>query len=215
MCSKSLWLMLILLALAACTTAPTPSARPDNSNSASVAATLDSVSNATLSEKNLSQVMLQVEDLPSGWNGGEVNIKNAPDAIGRITGFHGTTDSHLTWVNVVQRAYLYTSVESASAAYDKWFTQETPALGEKDGWQFAPHLEFPNQANQVSVACLPVYINGAPVDSCRAIAQYQNVITIIYGNLTADRWLTSEGFRNVLMAMDRRIVEVSKSHGSP
>jgi hypothetical protein len=122
-------------------------------------------------------------------------------------GFHGTDDPDLTWVNVVQQIYLYPDKGSASAAYQTWVSKEFPAMGEKDSWQPAPHLEYPSRADQTTIGCLPVSINGAPVDSCSVVAQYQNGIVIIYGNLTPKRWLTSEDFRNVLMAMDRRASE--------
>ena len=114
---------------------------------------------------------------------------------------------HCVWVNVVQQVYLYPDNSSASPAYQARVAKKFPAMGQKDGWQLAPHLEFSNHAEQMTIGCLPVSINGVPVDFCRAVAQYQNMIIILYGNLTPDRWLTNEGFQNVLKAMDRRADE--------
>jgi hypothetical protein len=159
------------------------------------------------SDRAFTQAMLQAEDFPSGWTKGPGRDREAAGAIGRSVGFHGTDDPSLTWVNVVQQIYLYPDKGSASAAYQTWVAKEFPAMGEKDSWQPAPHLEYPNRADQTTIGCLPVSVNGAPVDSCSVVAQYQNGIIIIYGNLTPNRWLTSEDFRNVLMAMDRRASE--------
>ena len=157
-------------------------------------------------ERIFAQAMLGADDLPPGWAKGTGRDREAPGAIGRSVGFHGTDDPSLSWVNVVQQVYLYPDKGSASAAYQTWVAKEFPAMREKDGWQPAPHLEYPNHADQITIGCLPVIINGASVDSCRVVAQYQNMI-IIYGNLTPDRWLTNEDFRNVLLAMDRHAGE--------
>jgi hypothetical protein len=158
-------------------------------------------------ERSFMQALLQAEDFPPGWTKGPGRDREAVGAIGRSVGFHGTDDPSLTWVNVVQQVYLYPDKGSASATYPARVAKEFPEMGEKDSWQPAPHLEFPNHADRMTLACLPVSINGAPVDSCRVVAQYQNMIIIVYGNLTPNRWLTSEDFRNVLMAMDRRASE--------
>jgi hypothetical protein len=151
--------------------------------------------------------MLGVDDFPTGWTKGSGRTREATGAVGRSVGFHGTDDPNLSWVNVVQQLYLYPDNTSASAAYPKWIAKEFPAMSEPDSWQPAPYLGIPNHADQMMIGCLPVSINGAPVDSCSAVAQYQNMIIIIYGNLTADRWLTNEGFQDVLKAMDRRAQE--------
>jgi hypothetical protein len=159
-------------------------------------------------ESVFAQTMLKVEDFPSGWIKGPGRTREAPGAIGRSVGFHGTDDPNLTWVNVVQQVYVYPDNKSASAAYPKWTAKEFPDMGAADSWQLAPYLEIPHHADQMMIGCLPVSINGAPVDSCRSVALYQNMIIIIYGNLTAERWLTNEGFQNILKAMDRRVSEV-------
>lgn len=158
-------------------------------------------------ESVFAKTMLGSDDFPPGWTRGTGRDREAPGAIGRSVGFHGTDDPNLTWVNVVQQVYLYPDNSSASPAYQARVAKKFPAMGQKDGWQPAPHLEFSNHAEQMTIGCLPVSINGVPVDFCRAVAQYQNMIIILYGNLTPDRWLTNEGFQNVLKAMDRRADE--------
>ena len=60
----------------------------------------------------------------------------------------------------------------------------------------------------MTIACLPVRINGEPVTTCKAVAQYRNMIEVVGSNLYKDQWMTVEGFRKVLAAMDRRAVAV-------
>lgn len=158
----------------------------------------------------LTRATLQIEDFSPGWQMSPPSDEMVDGVPGRIVGFHGSREPDLMWVLVGQEAYSYSSAESAAEAYPAWVKKYLPMLGQ-GGWQQVSDWDFPNQATQKIIACLPAKINGNQVTSCRVVAQYQNLIVIVYGNLTKDRWLTVEDFRNLLTAMDRRIVEALKS----
>jgi len=158
----------------------------------------------------LTQATLKIGDFPPGWQMSLPRNETMDGIPGRLVGFHGSSDPDLMWVLVGQEAYSYSSAESAAKAYPTWIKKYLPMLG-MGGVQKAPDWDFPNQATQKTIACLPAKINGNQVTSCTVVAQYQNLIVIVDGNLTKDRWLTVEGFQNLLVAMDRRIVEALKS----
>jgi hypothetical protein len=158
----------------------------------------------------LARATLQVEDFSPGWRMSPPSDKTVDGVPGRIVGFHGSSDPDLMWVLVGQELYSYSSAGTAAEAYPTWVKKYLPMLGE-GGWQQVSDWDFPNQATQKIIACLPVKINGNQVTSCTVVAQYQNLIVIVDGNLTKDRWLTVEGFRNLLASMDRRVVEALKS----
>jgi hypothetical protein len=158
----------------------------------------------------LEQVALHIEDLPPGWRVSPPRNETVDGVSGHIVGFHGTNDPDLMWVLVVQEAYDYSSAESAAKAYPTWIKKYLPMLGE-GGWQEVSDWDVPNHATREIIACLPANINGNQVTSCRVVAQYQSLIVLVSGNLTKDRWLTVEDFRNMLTAMDQRIVKALKS----
>ena len=158
----------------------------------------------------LGRVALQAEDLPSGWRMSPPRNAAVDGVPGRIVGFHGSNDPDLMWVLVVQEAYNYSSTESAANAYPTWIKKYLPMLGKRGGQQVSD-WDFPNHATQKIIACVPANINGYQVTTCTMVAQYQNLIVTVDGNLTKDRWLTVEDFRTLLAAMDRRIVDALMS----
>ncbi len=83
----------------------------------------------------------------------------------------------------------------------------------RDAWVLPPGLEFSSQADQMSIACLPGYINGIHHYACRAVGLYDDTIVVIYSNVFDDRWLKMEDFQAVLEAMDRRIVAAMEETG--
>lgn len=153
-----------------------------------------------------SQAILSIADLPQDWRKGEVKSTEIPGVTKYTVGFHGTRDPGMTWVNIGQEIYIYSNQDSAITAYEQLIPKEFPVLGD-DGWQHAPELEFRNQADQLTTACLPVRINNEPVTSCRTIARYRNMIVVIRSNLYRDRWVTIDRYRKVLESMDQRAID--------
>ncbi len=153
-----------------------------------------------------------MEDLPSGWHKGGVQVEEVPGADAHFFRFYGTSDPEKTWVNVSQKLVLYPDPEAAVSAYDGWVDKYLPPA-HKDAWILPSELEFAGQADQMVVACLPGYINGIPQHACEAIGRYGDVVVILLGNVFDDRWLTMEDFQAVLEAMDRRIVAAMEETG--
>ena len=158
-------------------------------------------------EEMLTKALLTKDDVPAGWYEVKVKPDTAADAIGRAVDFQGASDIGLSWVKLLQEVYLYTTNESATRAYQQLIGQGFPALGKAGSWEPVPEFQALSHADHVTIACLPVQINQESVQSCRSVAQYQTLIVVMYSNLLEDRWMTVEGFKKALSAMDRRAME--------
>ena len=156
-------------------------------------------------EARFEALRIRVEDLPSGWHRGGVQVEDVPGAEARFYSFYGTSDPNKTWVNVRQKLILYPNSEAAANAYEGWVAEYIPPA-HKDAWMLPPGLEFTGQADQIVVACLSAYINGLHHYACNAIGRYGDTVVVLLGNVFDDRWLTMADFQAVLEAMDRRIV---------
>jgi hypothetical protein len=66
-------------------------------------------------------------------------------------------------------------------------------------------LVFTGKSDEMRIACLPGVVNDQSSLACGAIGRYGDMIVILRG-LVKDQWLTITDFRNLLEAMDRRIV---------
>jgi hypothetical protein len=165
--------------------------------------------NPTLSSEEAERLILasaiRLEDLPHGWREGGVQKADAPGAHGRFFWFYGTSDQSLDWVNVSETLIVYPSEKEADRAYTGWRDRYIPPDA-ADKWEQIPELEFQHHAYEMQLACLPGYVNGVSHLACTAVARYRNIITVMLGNVFADRWLTMADFRAVLEAMDTRIV---------
>jgi len=154
-------------------------------------------------EARFENLRIKVEDLPSGWHRGGVQVEDVPGATARFYSFYGASDK--TWVKVSQELILYPDPQAAAGAYDKWLAKYTKS------WIAPPGLEFTDRADQMHVACLSGYINDQHHYACRAVGLYGDIVVILRGNVFDDRWLTMKDFQAVLEAMDQRIVAILES----
>lgn len=67
-----------------------------------------------------------------------------------------------------------------------------------------------SHADKMVVACLPLSINDLPTKSCRVVAQYDDMVTILRGAVFEDRWLTMPQFRRLLERVDARMEAARK-----
>lgn len=156
-------------------------------------------------EKIIYASAIQLEDLPKGWRRSDILVENASGAEGRFFIFQGTSDPAQSWINVNETLLVFDSIELARRNYSEQIVKSFPPSA-ADSWKRIPELEFPHHADEIKVACLPGYINGERVLSCKAVARYRNLVVVVYANVFDDRWLRMSEFRAVLEAMDRRIV---------
>ena len=163
-------------------------------------------------EAQFEALRIKVEDLPSGWHRGGVQVEEVAGAEARFYSFYGTSDPNKTWVNVRQKLILYPSPETAANAYDGWVDQVIPPAY-ADEWVLPPEIEFTSQADQMVVACLSGYVNETHHYACNAIGRYGDTVVVLLGNVFDDRWLTMADFQAVLEAMDRRIVAATQEAG--
>ncbi len=145
---------------------------------------------------------ITAQDLPSGFGRYGAQIKDIPEAEGRIFAFH-STDSAMTSI-VSEELYVYKTVDAASKSYGAWVDSEIPPYA-ADSWITPKELVFTGRADQMRVACLSGVVNFQSNHACGAIGRYGDTIVILRG-IVIDPWLTMTDFRKLLEAMDRRIV---------
>jgi len=149
---------------------------------------------------------ITTQDLPSGFRRYGAQIKDIPEAEGRLFIFY-TADSQMT-SNVSEELYVYKTVDAASKSYDAWVDSEIPPHA-ANSWITPKELVFTGRADQMRVACLPGVVNSQSNHACGAIGRYGDTIVILRG-IVIDPWLTMADLRRLLEAMDRRIVAAMK-----
>ena len=103
---------------------------------------------------------------------------------------------------------VYSTTVLAEQAYPHVLDEFFPPAHAAE-WKIMPELALPHHADEIKIACLPgAQFNGSPNMVCDAIARYQNVIAHTIGNVLPDRGLTLPDFRQMLVAVDRRVTEV-------
>ncbi len=56
---------------------------------------------------------------------------------------------------------------------------------------------------------MAVEANGVPMQSCSAVARYDQIVMTVYGNVFQDRWLTMSQFQRLLERLEQRAREAS------
>jgi hypothetical protein len=181
-----------VLMLAACSSASTPSS---GENSAS--------------ESTIGQVMLQVEDLPSGWRVGGEESEKAANVEKTYVWFYGTSDPDQSWIGVSESMDAYSQPEQAIQAFKDLVIQSFPPKF-IDSWKSFPTLGFAHHADEWKVACLPAVISGNNSLGCKAVARYGNAVVRIMSNVFDEQWMTMSDFRAVLEAADKRLMTYSQ-----
>jgi hypothetical protein len=51
---------------------------------------------------------------------------------------------------------------------------------------------------------MSVRISGVPAQSCKAVASYGDIISVLYANVFEERWFTWEDLKRVLQVIDQR-----------
>ena len=148
--------------------------------------------------------LILFDDMPGDWHIG-----------GRTIDQEFGTDSYYYWyfnpelpresrAGPSETFAVYPTIKLASDHYADWRDSRIPP-DRISHWKEVPALEFPHHASEVKIACLPSSVNGQSFLHCVTIAQYQNTIVVIEGNVYEGKWFTIDDYRAVLQAADRRI----------
>ncbi len=152
------------------------------------------------------ELIIQNDELPYGWKvDGSVTENKFGTKIWRYW-FRHVSVQEFTWVNFSEQIAIYSTVETTLEMFDDWGDLIFPPGA--DTWEQIPELEFSHHASQMKTACIRIFIDQLPVLSCSTVARYQNVVLVVRGNVFEDQWLTLSDFRNVLEAIDARLVKV-------
>ncbi len=152
-------------------------------------------------------LVVKHSELPPGWKPGGQTSQSEQGALVRVYWFQHA-EAQVSGATLSEDIAVYPTVVLAQQAYpsmrDVYFP---PAYADK--WKIYSELSIQHHADEIKTACLPgAQFNGSQNLSCRSIARYQNVIVLTNGVVLPDKVLTLENFREMLEAVDRRIVEV-------
>lgn len=152
-------------------------------------------------------LVLTSNEVPAGWTlGGGANDGQFGVGV-RYFWFPYAASADKPWLNIGQFFGIYSSTVTATETYNNWLDKYFPPEAAAQ-WRAVPELSFAHHADQFKLACLTLTINAIPFRACKAIARYQNLVVMVNGNVFEDQWLTVDGFRNTLIAADRRIAVV-------
>jgi hypothetical protein len=153
------------------------------------------------------ELAVQNDELPFGW---KVDIWAWDALLGtpsRVFGYKYPAALSQPGLNLKEEVVMYSTTLQAQQGYPRVLdTYFPPAYA--DLWKTMPELAVPHHADEMKTACIDSNINGISFKGCRAIARYQNLIVITHGNIFEDQWLTIDGYRQMLEAVDRRITSV-------
>ena len=152
-------------------------------------------------------LVVKHSELPPGWKPGGQALQNELGTPARLYWFQHA-EAQIGRATLSEEFIVYSTVALAEQAYpnvhDVYFP---PAHADK--WKTYPELAIQHHADEIKTACLPgAQFNGSPNLACGSIARYQNVIILTQGIVLPDKVLTLANFREMLEAVDRRIVEV-------
>lgn len=144
-------------------------------------------------------------DLPFGWGYRSGKPLDVPGGYGQDVGFHGADPAKYPFVLVTQTLEIYPDETASHGAYQAWVARAIPPAY-ADVWVQPLELQdFQNKADEISIACMAVRINGIPTRSCRVIARYGELVTTLFANVFEDRWLTMPQFRRLVERLDQRM----------
>ena len=152
-------------------------------------------------------LVVKHSELPTGWKPGGQAPQNVLGTPARIYWFEHA-GAQIGGATLSEKFIVYSTVTLAEQAYPKVHDEYFPPA-HADKWKTYPELAIQHHADEIKTACLPgAPFNGSPNLACGSIARYQNVIVLTNGIVLPDKVLTLANFREMLEAVDRRIVEV-------
>ncbi len=147
---------------------------------------------------------MNATDLPFGWGRPRDASIKSPDGYGLRVVYYGADPHGQSYVNVSQDLMYYRTVALSQAAYRAAVAEAIPAAY-ANKWVRPPELDFTARADEMTIACLPGWINDIYHRACKVIARYDDVVMTLYANVFEGRWLTMAQFRRLLERVDARV----------
>lgn len=140
-------------------------------------------------------LIISQSDLPAGWIPTNLEYSDEPDAVSAVfVRYETNIDNRKTVQVVIQDLSLYKNAEIAMRAYQtKIASYKNRTLMSLEGREW--------QADQIYFSCSP----GETWKVCDIVAQYGNVVSVVWGHVFVDRSLTYDEFVTVAQQIDSRI----------
>jgi hypothetical protein len=146
-------------------------------------------------------LIISQSDLPAGWIPTNLEHRDEPDAVSSIFVRYETNLDNKPAVQVViQDLSLYENTEIAMQAYQNKvasYKNRTLMSLEEQEWQ----------ADQIYFSCSA----GETWRVCDIVAQYGNVVSVVWGHVFVDRSLTYDEFVTVARQVDNRIHQYTEA----
>ncbi len=142
-------------------------------------------------------------DLPAGWGYRSSKLLEVAGGYGQIVGFQGADPARYPFVLVSQTLEIFGDVPTSRAAFAARVDRAIPPDA-SDVWATPPEVRFGSAADESRIACMPLQANGIPMQSCRAVARYGQIVMTVYGNVFQDRWLMMAEFESLLERLEQR-----------
>lgn len=157
----------------------------------------------------LERGLMDATDLPSGWSRRSTGVPN--ETMGSLTAryrdYQGPQREAMIFVRVGQTIYLYRNEAESDAAYKSTLAELIPAAY-SDQWPWPPELDIRTHADELVIGCNPLVINDVSATTCRVLARYGDLVTVVRGQVFPDRWLTMAQFRHLLERVDMRMESI-------
>jgi hypothetical protein len=152
-------------------------------------------------ESRIFRTMIQTFDFPQGWRRGNMGEIEVEGATSRAVSIRGPANLEQYAVLVTHIVSIYDSAEAAREAYPGVSAQNFPtsAWAPPEGFSYES-----STADEFALQCMSVRISGVPAESCKAVARYGDIISVLYANVFEGRWFTWEDLERVLRAIDQR-----------
>jgi hypothetical protein len=140
-------------------------------------------------------LIISQSDLPTGWIPTNLEYRDEPDAVSSVfVRYETNIDNQETVQVVIQDLSLYENTAIATQAYQtKIASYKNRTLMSLEGQEW--------QTDQIYFSCSA----GGTWKVCDIVAQYGNVVSVVWGHVFVDRSLTYDEFVTVARQIDSRI----------
>lgn len=160
----------------------------------------------------LERGLMDATDLPFGWRRESGGVpRDLRGEVARYRDYRGPTGSPI-FVRAGQSIALYSTLANSDAAYKETAASEIPATY-MDHWLHPTELDISHYADEITIGCLDGVFNGISAKSCRVIARYGLLVTIVNAQVFEDRWLTMAQFRHLLERVDAKMEAIREPQG--
>lgn len=157
----------------------------------------------------LERGLMDATDLPFGWSRRSTGVPNETrgSLAARYRDYQGPQRDAMIFVRVGQTIYLYPNETESGVAYKSAIAEIIPAEY-SDQWPWPPELDISTHADELTIGCSPLVINDVSATTCRVVARYGHLVTVVRGQVFQDRWLTMAQFRHLLERVDARMESI-------